>query len=258
MHVLFAPSTRTLPLSLERVENLSAQIADRFSREIGLPLKQVTLQANSGKLELRDLDDEYGHEATELNIIYADRIAEHMTILEGIGMEDGASGERLDLWLHGDLADKTGIQVGELYNIAPSKSLTVVPAQIAGIWRPVDADDPYWMSDPDQTLGDKMLVRRDDYVSHLEPLLEPKVRSATWQIVLDEDAVVPANVRHYIDGYTRAEIIVRSFLPDVQITTPTVSLGEFVDRQTSLTTLAARLQYPGARVSCSISSCSRR
>ena len=77
--------------------------------------------------------------------------------------------------------------------------MTVVPSVIAGIWRPTDADDPYWMSDPDQTLVDKLLVRRDDYVSHIEPLLNHKVRSAVWQVVLDEKAVVPADAHDYIE-----------------------------------------------------------
>ncbi len=140
---VFASSSILVPLSLERVEVLNAQLADTFSREIGLPLKQVTFQANSGNLELRDLDDEYGHDAEDINIIYADQIAGHMTIVEGVAMGDGASNERLDLWMHGNLADATGMQVGEQYNVAPSDSLTVVPAQIAGIWRPIDADDPY-------------------------------------------------------------------------------------------------------------------
>ena len=39
---------------MERVEVLGAQLADTFSREIGLPLKWVTWQANSGKLELNE------------------------------------------------------------------------------------------------------------------------------------------------------------------------------------------------------------
>ncbi len=101
------------------------------------------------------------------------------------------------------------------------------------------------MNNPDQALVDTLLVRRDDYVSHVEPLLETKVRSAIWQVVLDEEAVVPANAYRYIDGYERAKIVVRSFLPDSQITTPTVSLDEFVDRQNSLTTLLLGFNIPG-------------
>ena len=49
----------------------------------------------------------------------------------------------------------------------------------------------------------------------------------------------------YVDGYTRSKVIVNTFLPDSQITTPTVSLGEFVDRQSSLTTLLLGFNLPG-------------
>jgi putative ABC transport system permease protein len=246
---IFSPSSQAVPLSIERVEILGAQLADRFSREIGLPQKWVTWQANSGILELRDLDDEYGDDAEELNIVALGDtlgdISDQITIVEGRSIGEGASGEQLELWIHVKLADKTGLQVGEAYNVSTELNLTVVPAIIAGIWRPNDADDTYWMNNPDQVLVDTLLVRRDDYVSHVEPLLETKVRSAIWQVVLDEEAVIPANAHTYIDGYERAKIVVRSFLPDSQITTPTVSLDEFVDRQTSLTTLLLGFNIPG-------------
>ena len=242
---VFSPSMRLLPLSIERVEVLNAQIADTFSREIGLPLKQTTFQADSGRLELRAPGYEPGDDSQGVNIIYAADIAAHMTILEGRSMTDAPAGDRLEVWMHSDFADKTGMQADEHYELAPSKSLTSVPVRIAGIWRPVDAEDPYWMSNPDQSLGEKLLVRRNDYVNSLEPMLEPKVRSATWQVVLDEGAVIPADVRNYVRGYARAQTVVGSFLPDSQITTPTVSLDQFVDRQTSLTSLLLAFNIPG-------------
>ncbi len=143
---VFSPSSQAVPLSMERVEILGAQLADRFSREIGLPQKWVTWQTNSGLLELRDLDDEYGDDAEELNIVTLGDtlgdISDQITIVEGGAIGEGASGEHLELWIHANLADKTGLQVGEEYNISTELNLTVVPARIAGIWRPNDADDP--------------------------------------------------------------------------------------------------------------------
>lgn len=238
---VFTPSTRTIPLTLSRSEDLGEHVAGTLSAEVGLPVRSLRLQANSGVIRLRQ-----GEESSRnINVFYVKDIGPGMTLVDGVAMDAAPSPDQLDMWIHRAEADKTGLQVGEVVSLSTAATAVTVPARIAGIWEATDPDDAFWMGDPVQSLGDKYIVRRDDYARFVESLVDPGVRSVAWQIVLDENAVIPRDVRDYVDGFARSSVVIHSYLPDAQITTPTISLNEFVDRQSSLTTLLLGFNIPG-------------
>lgn len=243
---IYAASSRTVPLTLERVEALANNVSDTLAAEVGLPVRSLGMMADSGVLEFYPLagDERYtsGRALDNLNIIYFKEIGDHIEI-EGSPFAIESSPEQLDIWMHANLAAELGVQVGERFELLTNQDI-VIPIEIAGFWEPVDADDPFWFNDPNGALVDKLLVRRGDYIAKVEPRLEIKVRAATWYVVLDENRATPARGRDYVEGFDLAKLVIGRYLPDSQLTTPTVSLGKFVGRQAVLTTLLLGFNVP--------------
>ena len=244
---VFTVHSATVPLSLERAEGLGQRVSDTLVSTVGLPLRQLSMQLNSDIVKVTNPNATAGGNGSvqrNTNLIYIQGIADHMTILEGAGFDaQGASGEALDVWIYADWANETGMQVGETHSLQIAES--ELPIYIAGIWRATDTDDPFWMSEPSGALADKLIVRRQDYLSRIEPLAEVPVRSVTWRVVLDESRARPSEGRQYVTGFERAGLFINRFLPGARLTTPSLPLSNFVDRQTTLTTLLLGFNVPG-------------
>lgn len=243
---VYAPSSRSVPLTIERVETLENNVADTLSAEVGLPVRSVGMMADSGVLELRALagDERYDSERAldNVGVIYFKEIADHIAI-EGEPFDIAPDADQLDVWMHEALAADLGVQVGERFELWTNQDIPI-PFEIAGFWSPNDEDEPFWFNNPNGALVDKLLVRRNDYVAKVEPRLEVKVRAVTWYVVLDEMRASPARGRDYVEGFELAKTVIGRYLPDAQLTTPTVSLGKFVGRQTVLTTLLLGFNVP--------------
>ncbi|MCB0061863.1 MAG: ABC transporter permease [Caldilineaceae bacterium] len=243
---IYASSSRTVPLTIERIEALGNNVAGTLSSEVGLPVRSMGMMADSGVLELHALpgDERYsGDRAMDnVNLIYFKEIADHIGI-EGDDLAAAPAVDLLDVWVHAELAAELGFQVGEQFELLTNQDIPI-PIRIAGFWTPTDPDEAFWFNDPNGALVDKLLVRRDDYIAKVEPRLEIKVRAVTWYIVLDETQATPARGRAYVEGFDLAKLVIGRYLPDAQLTTPTVSLGKFVGRQTVLTTLLLGFNVP--------------
>lgn len=244
---VFAASSRTVPLTLERTEELGNHVVGTLTDEVGLPLKTLGMMADSGVFGLQPLpnDTRYAGKRSlgNVNLVYLKEVEQHITI-DGAAMTSGQSGEALDVWMNADLGAKLGMQKGDRFTVLNSQGTTEIPIQLAGFWRPNDVKDVFWFSDPDQTLRDKLLVRRQDYLSHVESRLEIKVRSVTWYVVLDEMQAVPGQARRYVSGFQLAATVIGKYLPDARLTAPTLSLEKFIGRQTTLTTLLLGFNVP--------------
>lgn len=244
---IYSPSSRVVPLTLERAEALGDNVATTLSAEVGLPVRTVGLMADSGVLALQPPagDTRYAGKRSlgNINIVYFKEIRDHVTF-DGPPLDDQPSGERLDVWMSSALGAKLGIQMGDRFDLAGGQAGLAIPVQIAGFWQAADVKDPFWFSDPEQTLADKLLVRRTDYLGHVESRLETKVRAVTWYVILDETQATPTRGRNYIDGFQTAAVVINKYLPDARLTSPSVSLGKFVGRQTVLTTLLLGFNIP--------------
>lgn len=244
---VFAPSSRTVPLTVERSEALAANVADTLSSEVGLPVKFAGMLADSGilSLQVKPNDERYtGKRALgDVSLAYMPEVAQHITV-DGEALAAGNSAAALDTWMHSDLAAKLGLQVGDEFDLIGNQDQATIPIRLAGFWRSNDPKDPFWFSEPDQTLLNKLFVRRADYLTHVEPYLTTKVRSVTWYVVLDEARARPSGARQYADGWQQAAAVVKKYVPDAQLTLPSVPLANFVGRQTTLTTILLGFNVP--------------
>ena len=245
---IYTASSRQVPLTFSRAEQLGQNVAGTLVAEIGLPIKNIWLLFDSGIMEMQPLpgDTKYGDKRSiaKLHLLHAEEIAEYVTIIEGAPFEDGSSSEAISVWIPTAAAEEMGLHIGERFMLETSRSEAPFLIELAGFWQATDPDSYYWFSNPDQTLGDRLLIRRQDFIDQIDPRLSTQGRTATWQVIFDEQAVLPANARDYVTGFERGEAIITKYLPDARITAPSISLGKFVHRQTTLTTLLLGFNIP--------------
>lgn len=244
---VFAASSPAVPFTLDRVETLGRHVADTLSSEVGLPVRSVTLQADSGILRLFPAAGDTRYVGTRQLVdsaaVYLTGVAAEMVIEDGAPLDDNVVVEgAMAVWMHHALAARLGVQVGDRFELRSSE--WGIPVEVVGIWSPADRRSSFWISDPDQTLTDKLLVRRADYQTWVAPALAVEVRTATWQVVLDESKARPARARSYKEGFERAAMVIPRYLPDARTTTPTITLDKFVGQQTALTTLLLGFNVP--------------
>lgn len=229
------------PLSLADAEKLAGDISAILAAEVGLPLKHGGLQIDSGGMMLRPAGtgSPYGEAQAILDtvsLVYMEDIAGQMEIVEGSPFNTAPSGEMLEVWMHASLAQQMGVQVGEQFKIGLSLATAPIPIRLSGVWQPRDPQDLFWFNDPDMTLVKTLLVRREDYIRHVEPLVASKARLVYWYIVLDDTGIVPARSPDYIAGFDRSLAIINKFLPRTSLNAPSIkSLEEFVRREQLLT-----------------------
>lgn len=241
---VFNSSSRSVPLSIQRATELGGGIAQTVSQEVGLPVREIFVQTNSGVVGVRTAREDAAVQLN-INIVYQDGISPYMRILSGAELDpDGRSAEAIDVWAPSKLVERLGVNPGDAVALAleGNQSLT---ARIAGVWQAADPKDGYWLTDPEQAFQDTLVVRRQDYIDLVEPLLAVKVRAATWRVTLDEGQANPADGRSYVAGLQRIPVAIDRFLPGARVTTPSLPLEKFVNRQTNLTTLLLGFNVPG-------------
>ena len=243
------PSTRQ-PLTLQQAEDQAPHVAETMAKEVGLPLLHLGLEVDSGNLALMPGKDSvlYGDGKTSLSTVsatYVHGISAHMEIIGGDALDEGQSGDVLDVWMHTKMAEKIGTQIGESFEIGVNLRSNKIPIRIRGFWQAKDATDPFWFSDPDAKLDEVLLVRRNDYISRIQPLISARTRLVNWHIILDDEALIPSEARNYLKGFERSLAILQKFVPDARLNTPPLDpLETFVDREFTLTTLLLGFNIP--------------
>ena len=240
-NVYVFPSER-IPLTLQDSERISGQIGDELSSEVGLPLRHLGLEISSGTMLLQPVpgSDLYGQGRDLLgsvSIIYMADVASRMELDAGIPLDDSkTSGEVLDIWMHDRLAQEMGIQIDDQLIMRPNVRVDPVIIRVAGIWHAKDPQAEFWFGDPDGQLKGSLLVRRNDYVKFIQPMVASGSREASWYVILDERKIIPKDSASYLAGFQRGQDRIATFLPNVRLNTPPLNpLQDFVQRSDILT-----------------------
>jgi putative ABC transport system permease protein len=243
------PSSRE-PLTLAEAEQMAERIATTLSAEVGLPLARAGLYAESGSMMLqpRTGDSRFGQNSKLLGttgLVYIDGVAGHMQIVAGEPLDAGASQAALDVWMHTRMAEQMGIHAGELLDVGLTLRHVPIAARVRGLWRARDPADPFWFNDPDTSLDELLLVRRQDYVDRVEPMIASGIGFAAWHVALDDRAIEPERARGYAFGFERSMVTIAQWLPDAKLdVSPLDSLKQYQQRETTLTTLLLGFQAP--------------
>ncbi len=243
------PSGR-VPVSLQEAEELGTHVADTLASEVGLPQKHVGVEVHSGNMMLQPApesarfgDEEY---LSSVDIVYIAGVANHMDIILGEPMdEEAVSGDAVDVWMHERLAEKMGVNIGEFFEIGQTVNSPSIKIRVKGVWKALDLAEDFWFENPDGTLQNALLVRREDYIQHIQPLVPSQTWYLSWHIILDDSQVYPELAQEYLDGFTRAETIINKYLPEARINTPPLDpLTSFVQRGDVLTVLLLSFNLP--------------
>jgi putative ABC transport system permease protein len=243
------PSGRT-PITLQHAEDLAVHVSATLAGEVGLPVEHLGMQVHSGNMMLQpqEGDTQYGQDdfLGSVDIVYFQNITDRMRIVAGDPLDpDGASGEPTDVWMHTRLAEKMGINVGEELRIGVNVRAETIDVHVKGIWRAEDLDDDFWFENPDATLQNALLVRRSDYISRIQPMVSSGSWYVSWHIILDDSRVYPELAQDYIQGFTRAGVIIDRYLPKARINTPPLDpLKSFVTRGDTLTMILLSFNLP--------------
>ncbi len=253
-NVYVFPSERS-PLTLQDSERLAGQIGEVLSSEVGLPLRQLGLELSSGTMLIQpapgsELYGEGRDMLGSLSAVYMAHIADRMELDAGALLSDSeTSDEVLDVWMHDRLAQEMGIQINDQLSIRPNVRVEPVLIRIAGIWHARDPQDEFWFGDPDRQLKDSLIVRRNDYVKFIQPMVPSGSREASWYVVLDDDKLIPKDSASYLAGFQRGQERIAEFLPDVKLNTPPLTpLRDFVQRSGLLTVILLGYNLPALTI----------
>jgi len=248
---IYTFSSARTPISLTDAETLQEHVGATLSSEVGLPLIHSGLEIHSGSMMLRPkegtayaADKQDYLESTD--IVYIADVGDELEILDGEPLDEaGVSEDVLDVWMHTRMAEKMGVNVGEEFNLGISVTSEPVVIRVRGLWQAKDPHADFWFEDPDATLQNKLLVRRQDYLNLVEPIVPGKTWYLSWHIILDEKAVLPDKTVEYIEGFQRGITVINKYLPDARINTPPLDpLKTFVRRGNTLTILLLGFNIP--------------
>lgn len=225
------------PLSLERARGLEDYIAESVAAQTGLPLIGRHRQMEAMGMIVRTREGVTAFQNTRLTVLPG--AASRLTILSGGPMSAPSSGgEVLDVWMHYTGADEAGFLPGELYHVYDARSRVIVPIRIAGIWQAADPQDTFWIADPDVALGRALLVREADYAALVEPVFEGRLRSVSWHLVFEHDALTPESVGARAAGLRSGVRIVEQHLTAPRTEGPLLrALDTAIQRESDLTVL---------------------
>ena len=250
LRVYVFPSARQ-PLSVAAAEQVAGNLAATLSSEIGLPLRHLGVQVESGSLMLLPNPDDTRYASRSgylqsVEVVYVEQIAEQMQIVAGDPLaEQSQDASTLDVWMHADLAAEMGVLPGETFRLGFNVSRPIGPLRVAGLWRARDPTAAFWFTNPDQGLDSALVVSKASYQQVIEPVLAAKSRYAAWHITLDDSRLHPAQARSYVQGFDRAMSIIDRYLPAAQLDiSPLGPLQEFTGRQSLLTTQLLAFNLP--------------
>ena len=173
-------------------------------------------------------------------------IREHIQITEGNfpAPAEPAEGSVLDVLVSLPIANRIGLQVGENYVIlitsqadTGSKVRTLLPIRIAGIWQPIDNNDPYWVIST-SFLVDVMLVPEETFANRISPFMPGEVYSANWFLVMDGSRISSDDVQSLLGRIGGLQNQATRLLPGIKILrSPTEVLQDYQKAANQLTVL---------------------
>jgi putative ABC transport system permease protein len=243
------PSSR-IPVPMDQAERMAAQVENILTTQVGLPARQVGLLLSSGGMMLRPRPGSQLYSGSEMignaRVVYIKDISSHLSIVAGDPLNDSSGPpDVLNVWVHDKLAQEMNLQPGDELSVSVTLSDQPTPLRVAGIWKAADPDSDFWFSDPDVTLKDAFLVRREDYIRYVQPMIPSGSREASWYIILDESKVIPKNASQYIAGFSNALKEINRYLPGARLNSPPLdALKTFVTRSATLTVILLAYNLP--------------
>jgi putative ABC transport system permease protein len=251
-NVYVLPSNRS-PMPLQQAEDLSRSIGDILASSVGLPLRHLGYEVSSGTMLLQPLpgSNVYGKDLLgSVSAVYIHDVGDQLEIVSGDLLDDTKStGPEMDVWMPERMSQDMGVQAGEKLIIRPNTKYNPVTIRIAGIWHAKDPKSEFWFGDPDSQLKNSLLVRREDYINFVQPMVSSGSREASWYVILDEKQMIPKDSAGYLKGFETGQDLLNKILPGVRLNMPPLDpLKDFVQRSATMTLILLGYNLPALAI----------
>jgi putative ABC transport system permease protein len=151
-------------------------------------------------------------------------VQEHVTLVEGAfpAVVKSTSSAPLEVMVSETVAQKIGVQAGELYNSVDYRGVQngVAPAaftvKIAGIWRATNPLDDFWFSNP-TGYTDALFVPQESFSSTIDSSLKNSIFLVAWYVVLDGSNLSVSEVPGFLDRLRTVQQQASNLLPKLTL-----------------------------------------
>lgn len=181
------------PLEWERVQPADAFITGPGLERLGLPVTGLGRHVRTDQLRLF-LPPSAGSQNQFLKNVtlgFISGMDAQIRIVDGAAPRPATDLKQpVEVMIMRDLADEIGINVGDRFSLVASSGGKVVsmPIQVAGLWAPVNAQDPAWFFPPD-AFKDVILTPEATYTGPVAAALKNEVGQVLWFVRLSGDGL---------------------------------------------------------------------
>ncbi|MDI7274455.1 MAG: FtsX-like permease family protein, partial [Anaerolineae bacterium] len=149
--------------------------------------------------------------------------ADHVKMVDGAFPAPQPPGEDtvLDVVVQEDKANEFGLMVGERFVMmssaaGPSGESSQVNVRIAGIWRAIDQEEPFWFYAP-MAFDSIFLTSEESFVNHVVPVLKQPAYLGLWYLVFDGRGVHTEEVPGFLGRVIVARTMANSLLQNTSL-----------------------------------------
>ena len=204
----------------ESIQPAHDYLRNEAGRTLGLPLDFMVQHVETSTFRLFPTDQtSYGgdDDLGFASLATTSEIEAHIELVEGtLPTVPNNASEAIDVLISQTFATETGWQVGEQYlmlNLGRTAEGPNFIVQIAGIWQPRDADEPFWFYGP-ASFDDLFLVPENTFANIIAPVVGDEVNFALWYLVMDGSDVGTEQIDRLVAGAAQVEQKVDVLLPE--------------------------------------------
>lgn len=205
----------------EAIEPIDDYLQNQGARQLGLPQELIVRHVETDRYRIYPAgDNNYSSDEAALGLFHLAATQQFETAVDIIDgrMPHYTPGQPIEVLVAEPVANQAGLQPGDqfiAYNFRqPSDPNREIPLQVAGIWRPIDENAPFWFFNP-PVFNDLLLTSEETFSHYLAPMLDDEVNLATWYLVLDGSTVGTGDVDELVARASRVERQVNSLLPNI-------------------------------------------
>ncbi len=188
----------------------------------------------------------------QIGLAYLSHPEEHLKLVDGQFPEETSQADgTFDILISRPIAEKMGIQVGEIYiayNLRALHKYEANPAKfemrVAGIWEPLDARAEFW--EYSQLPPDNLLfVSETTFVKQISPALNDEIYQALWYMPLNAEEIYVSDVAPLLTRITLLQRQAARLLPGATMDVSAVKVLEKYQTATqNLTALLFAFSVP--------------
>jgi putative ABC transport system permease protein len=215
---------------------------------IALPLQLNVHQVNSPLLRI------YPVQASKtitdpqpldfMSVGFMPDFAGHVQMVEGVLPlpQPEAGNDSLQVIVLEDRANELGLLLNQdiilrWETVAIATRPRDIAAHVVGVWRPLNANDPYWFDRPESRLRG-LLTSEEGFASRVVPIVPKPVYDAVWYMVFDGSSVHIENVSGFVQTIVKTRAALSAALPKADLElSPEGVMRNYVARNQMLTIL---------------------